>query len=311
MLVILEAVSGPVAGRRIEVRAGNILRVGRTTRSDYAIGEDSYLSSQHFSVECDGAQCRVRDLGSSNGTFVNGNKISEQLVTEGDSLVAGGSMFTVHIEASPSQPTTAEMQALGKTAPTPIYTAIHTGVQPPKPAAPAAPAWPGFSRGQSLLLDTLYGKGEYVFAVLDCSRDSRIPAFLDASGERYLGIDPLARVQTCVVTPHPQSRLLDVMIKDGWGRGWCSYFTGQCSLEEACSHLSGYVTLYTQRGQPLTFRYWDPRVLRALVPQMSPEEAAAFWGPFTRIIVEGEKPETAIEISQSPRGPRPRNVALL
>ena len=38
MLVILEAVSGPIAGRKIEVRSGTILRIGRTAKSDYALG---------------------------------------------------------------------------------------------------------------------------------------------------------------------------------------------------------------------------------------------------------------------------------
>ena len=90
MLVILEATAGPIAGRKIEIRAGSILRLGRTPKSDYAIGEDSYLSSQHFAVEYDGTQCRIRDLGSSNGTFVNGERISEIVVREGDSVVAGG-----------------------------------------------------------------------------------------------------------------------------------------------------------------------------------------------------------------------------
>src|ERR1700726_1284132 len=100
MLVILEAVSGPVAGRRIEVREGTSLRIGRSSKSDYAIGEDSYLSGQHFAVECDGAQCRVRDLGSSNGTFVNGERITETVAREGDSVVAGGSTFAIHLDVS-------------------------------------------------------------------------------------------------------------------------------------------------------------------------------------------------------------------
>ncbi|HYV64553.1 MAG TPA: FHA domain-containing protein, partial [Bryobacteraceae bacterium] len=73
MVVILEAVAGPVLGRRIEVRGGSIVRIGRAGKSDYVIAEDGYLSGAHFSVECDGTQCRIRDLGSSNGTFVNGS----------------------------------------------------------------------------------------------------------------------------------------------------------------------------------------------------------------------------------------------
>src|SRR5271154_2627238 len=100
MLVILEAVSGPIAGRKIEVRAGTILRIGRTAKSDYALSEDSYLSGQHFAIENDGNEARARDLGSSNGTFVNGERVvSENVLREGDSLTAGGSTFTIHIDA--------------------------------------------------------------------------------------------------------------------------------------------------------------------------------------------------------------------
>src|SRR5580693_445663 len=105
MLVVLEAVAGPIQGRRIEVRSGSILRLGRTAKSDYAIGEDAYLSGQHFAVECDGSQCRIRDLGSSNGTYINGERVTETVVVnERDSLVAGGSTFTIHIEATAAAP---------------------------------------------------------------------------------------------------------------------------------------------------------------------------------------------------------------
>src|ERR1700722_13697543 len=106
MLVILEALSGPIAGRKIEVRAGTILRIGRTAKSDYALGEDSYLSGQHFAIENDGNEARARDLGSSNGTFVNGERVvSENVLREGDSLTAGGSTFSIHIDsiAQPSK----------------------------------------------------------------------------------------------------------------------------------------------------------------------------------------------------------------
>src|ERR1700687_3651943 len=98
MVVILEAVSGPVLGRRIEGSGGKIVRIGRTGKSDYPIAEDGYLSGLHFAVECDGAQCRIRDLGSSNGTFVNGSRITDHVVREGDSVVAGESTFRIHVD---------------------------------------------------------------------------------------------------------------------------------------------------------------------------------------------------------------------
>ena len=128
MVVILEAVSGPVLGRRIEVCAGSIVRIGRTGKSDYPIAEDGYLSGLHFAVECDGAQCRIRDLGSSNGTFVNGSRVSEQVVQEGDSVVAGGSTFIVHVDLLPS--ITGVGTPRVATAPTPLAVATKVMGEP-------------------------------------------------------------------------------------------------------------------------------------------------------------------------------------
>ncbi len=309
MVVILEAVSGPVAGRRVEVRAGTILRIGRTTKSDYPIGEDSYLSGLHFAVECDGTQCRVRDMGSSNGTFVNGSRVTDQVVQEGDSLVAGGSTFTVHIDAMP--PITGVGTRVA-TNPTVTFTQGATRADRTAPEFPPTPTpvWSGFSRPQSALLSALYGPGDKVFAILDATRDSRIPAFLDASGETYAAMDPTGRAQAYAVAVPQNARLLDVLVKDGWGRGWGFYGTSQYELQEILAHLGNFVNLYTQSGSLVTFRFWDPRVLRALTPLMSPQEAEAFFGPFKRLIVEAEKPELALEFSVTPRGPRQQTLVL-
>jgi Domain of unknown function (DUF4123)/FHA domain len=312
MLVILEATAGPVAGRKIEIRAGTIVRIGRTPKSDYALGEDSYLSSQHFAVECDGVQCRVRDLGSSNGTFVNGEKVTEIVVREGDSVVAGGSTFTIHVEASATAAAPAP-SARTTTAPTATFTG------PQKRSDPLAPVitgevrleWPGFSRPQSALLSALYKDDLHVHAVLDASRDSRIPAFLDASGESYAALDPEAKVPAYMVHLPRESRLLDVLIKDGWSHGWGFYCATAVGFEELSAHWRRYLILRTEDGRTLTFRFWDPRVLRALVPLMSPQEGEGFFGPASRLLVESEKAEIALEITLTPRGSRQRTVVLV
>ncbi|HEY1757764.1 MAG TPA: DUF4123 domain-containing protein [Bryobacteraceae bacterium] len=282
MVIILEATAGPIAGRRIEVRPGAILRIGRTAKSDLPIAEDSYLSSLHFSVEYDGARCRVRDLGSSNGTFVNGSRVTEWIVSEGDSLVAGSSTFAVHVDAS-AGPRIAETVQMN-----------------------LAQLQSGFTRAQSALIGALYRERGNLFAVLDASRDSRIPAFLDASGERYTVI---ALTAYAVAVPQG-SRLLDVLIKDGWGRGWGFYCDTAAGLEELCEHWRAYAVLHTSDGRDVTFRFWDPRVLRALTPPMPDAEAAAFFGPIRRMIVESDKPEFALELTPSPRG-RMQNLPLI
>jgi pSer/pThr/pTyr-binding forkhead associated (FHA) protein len=310
MLVILEAVSGPIAGRKIEVRAGTILRIGRTAKSDYALGEDSYLSGQHFVIENDGNDARVRDLGSSNGTFVNGERVtSETVLSEGDSLTAGGSTFAVHIDVS-GQATTEPSPSVA-TVPTETLPGTSKISRVELGLSGESNAWPGFTRGQSVLLTSLYKDGETVLAVLDPMRDARIPAFLDASGEQFVTLDDGLRVAAYVVQLPQHARLLDVLVKDGWNHGWGFYCTSAAGIVEVCAHFRNFVTLYTPAGTPMTFRFWDPRVLRASVPAFLAQEAVDFFGPLTRLVVEGEKAEMAVEYSLGPRGVKHQSLVLV
>jgi hypothetical protein len=309
MVVTLEATAGPIAGRKIEIRAGSILRLGRTPKSDYAIGEDSYLSSQHFAVECDGTQCRIRDLGSSNGTFVNGERISEAVAREGDSVVAGGSTFAIHLDVSDAVPGPAG-SGRTNTAPTPAFMEGRTNPMAPMVTGEVRLEWPGFSRAQSTLLSALYKDDLPVHAVLDASRDSRIPTFLDASGESYAALDPEGRVPAYMVRLPRESRLLHVLIKDGWSHGWGFYCATDAGFEELCAHWRRYVLLRTEDGRGLTLRFWDPRVLRALVPMMPAQEAADFFGPVKRVLVEAEKAEMALELAPTSKGSRQRTLVL-
>jgi hypothetical protein len=312
MVVILEAVSGPVAGRRIEVRGGTILRIGRTAKSDYALGEDSYLSGQHFAVECDGTQGRVRDLGSSNGTFLNGARVTDEVLREGDSVTAGGSTFTVHLDASTTGDQAAPAIARADTLPTePIPAGTSQLSRDALALLLQENVWRGFTRGQSVLLTSLFRPGERVYAVLDPMRDSRIPAFVDASGEQFASLDDGVRVSAYIAALSPEGRLLDVLIKDGWSRGWGFYCTSPVPLAQACAHFKNFTTLFTAAGRPMTFRFWDPRILRAMTPALTLQEATEFFGPMTRLIVEGDKPEMAVEFSLGSRGARQQALVLV
>jgi hypothetical protein len=301
MVVILEAVSGPVLGRRIEVPGGSTVRIGRTGKSDHPIAEDGYLSGVHFAVECDGTQCRVRDLGSSNGTFVNGSRVTEQVVQEGDSVAAGGSTFVIHVDLLPS--ITGVGMPRAATAPTPLAVATKVMNETARQSGVYSPA-------ETALLDVLYAPGEEVFAVLDASRDSRIPTFLDAAGELFTSLDTSGRMAAYVVALPANSRLVHVLIKDGWGRGWGFYGTSRAGLETVRAHFTSFVNLQTASGAAMTFRFWDPRVLRAIVPAMPQEEADLFFGPCERIVVEAEKAAMALEFSRTPGKPRQQTIAL-
>jgi len=98
MAVTLLIVRGPYVGQQIQVDAGQTFRIGRTERSEYAFPNDTYLSGAHFEVSCNESECSIRDLGSSNGTFLNGTKIDLTAVQVGDEVSAGETVFLVQGE---------------------------------------------------------------------------------------------------------------------------------------------------------------------------------------------------------------------
>ena len=66
--------------------------VGRES-ADIVI-DDPALSSRHFEIEARGSEFFIRDLDSSNGTFLNGRKIRASQLTSSDKIQAGETKFT-------------------------------------------------------------------------------------------------------------------------------------------------------------------------------------------------------------------------
>jgi pSer/pThr/pTyr-binding forkhead associated (FHA) protein len=106
MRLALEVTEGPLAGLKAEISEGQIVIIGRAERSDFHIAHDRYLSGRHAFVECARAGCRLRDLNSTNGTWLNGSRIIDAELLDGDMVLAGRTMIRVSIEGgTDSQPT--------------------------------------------------------------------------------------------------------------------------------------------------------------------------------------------------------------
>lgn len=63
-------------------------RIGRSEDSDIFLVDPS-VSRTHAVVEVDGIEPVVRDLGSTNGTFVNGERVEARPLRDGDELMFG------------------------------------------------------------------------------------------------------------------------------------------------------------------------------------------------------------------------------
>ena len=72
--------------------------MGRSRFVHCPVPEDSALSRDHFLIEINPPRCEIRDLGSTNGTFVNERRVERLRLNSGDRIAAGQSIFQVRVE---------------------------------------------------------------------------------------------------------------------------------------------------------------------------------------------------------------------
>ncbi|MCS7209031.1 MAG: FHA domain-containing protein [Fimbriimonadales bacterium] len=91
----LVATQGPYAGQAFEL-TGELMTVGREAVHPIALVNDMGVSRTHAQIVRQGDQTLIEDLGSTNGTYVNGVRISAPTpIKPGDTLQLGASLFRV------------------------------------------------------------------------------------------------------------------------------------------------------------------------------------------------------------------------
>jgi pSer/pThr/pTyr-binding forkhead associated (FHA) protein/uncharacterized RDD family membrane protein YckC len=94
--VRLSVVGGPDEGKEFDLSGSTI--VGRDQSAGIVI-DDPESSRRHASLSVEGSTVTVEDLGSTNGTFVNGQRISSpQTLSGADKLRIGTTTFEVHAQ---------------------------------------------------------------------------------------------------------------------------------------------------------------------------------------------------------------------
>ena len=84
-------------GQRFELKLGSS-RVGRDEQADIAI-DDRGLSRFHFEIAWNGEIAAVRDLYSTNGTFLDGVRVNELVLHSGSKITAGRTEFEFQLLA--------------------------------------------------------------------------------------------------------------------------------------------------------------------------------------------------------------------
>jgi hypothetical protein len=90
----LRFISGKYQGGEFPLGENKEIIVGRSSDLDMVLVEDM-VSRRHARIACSDSDITIEDLGSTNGTFVNGEKIKRCDLKEGDRVLIGSSIFKV------------------------------------------------------------------------------------------------------------------------------------------------------------------------------------------------------------------------
>jgi hypothetical protein len=233
------------------------------------------MSGVHFSVEASDKGCRLCDLNSRNGTWFCGHRIPAAILVNGDTFIAGTTAFAVIVEDE----------------------------------AVILPAQPGAAKASpDRLLGLLRGDFQPLYAILDPARNPRILALMilhqEESQSLYEGEEgaKMAQFAPYLVRLRNDSRLIEALVKEGWGKSWGVYLTSSGDFREVRHHLRHFLMVAMPNREQVYFRFYDPRVLRAFLPTFTPEETAQFFGPIRSYLVEDENPTQLLQFVNTGKG---------
>jgi hypothetical protein len=144
--------------------------------------------------------------------------------------------------------------------------------------------------------------GTRVWAVLDGARDRKIYGALISSAQEQVCLYrgdlswQLALAAPYLVELDREDKLTN-QILDAWGQSWGIFVHSTTSMTRLHKHLRRFLRVRDEHGNPLLFRYYDPRVLRLYLPTCRPDELRTFFGPVERFVCESIDGDEMLEFT--------------
>jgi serine/threonine-protein kinase len=138
MRINLTVTAGPHTGKVYTFEEHDNFIVGRSKRAHFQLPvKDKYFSRIHFMVEVNPPQCRLMDMGSTNGTYVNGQRVDIIDLHDGDQIKAGQTVISVSVQGVPEpapMATPAELLAAAPGTESSILEVVPVAEAEPEPA---------------------------------------------------------------------------------------------------------------------------------------------------------------------------------
>lgn len=104
----LKFISGKYQGGEFPLKGDKQLIIGRSSELDMVLVEDM-VSRKHAKITLTSGKITIEDLGSTNGTFVNGEKVKTSRLKEGDRILIGTSILKL-VRAGANTPDLSDAQ---------------------------------------------------------------------------------------------------------------------------------------------------------------------------------------------------------
>ncbi len=145
------------------------------------------------------------------------------------------------------------------------------------------------------LKQQLFGERTRVYAALDGASVPDLPIKLHEMRPRHVclyrgELEPdLAWVAPYLVQLMPETAFTDWLLTEGWGKHWGIFAHSMMKMPEMRKHFRSLLTVHDEKGSPMLFRFYDPRVLSWFLPTCKSDELEKVFGKTTKYFTENEE----------------------
>lgn len=145
------------------------------------------------------------------------------------------------------------------------------------------------------LKDRLFRNSTRLFALLDGASIEDLPMRLFEMNpvHRCLlrgNLEPdLAETAPYLIFLGREEAFTDWVLENCFGKHWGIFIDSTNSLNQLRRHFMSLLTVYNEKGDPMFFRFYDPRVINAYLPTCNAQELGKFFGPVGHYFAENKK----------------------
>lgn len=163
-----------------------------------------------------------------------------------------------------------------------------------------------------ILREQLFGQSEMsVYAVLDAASIPGLESMMEGlkhqhcclfSGDMAGG---MAKAAPYLAHLAHDDALTDMAFNKGWGNAWGIYalIPKQVEFQAVRKHFRMFLMVRSPQGEPIYFRYYDPRVFRVYLPTCTAEEGTYVFGPVQCYFMESEEGDSFLRFEKDKKSP--------